>query len=107
MARSALISGAALLLVACGNHATPAGAGATALASGHAAQEPSATSTADSPSLGPSSNPLGLPPAKVNLDAGKRVFTFSAQMMVAARPGATLVLSPATVAGIEGDDLLI
>jgi hypothetical protein len=53
------------------------------------------------------SNPLGLPPGKVELDAGRRVFTFSDQMIAAARPGSTLVLSAATVAGIEGDDLII
>jgi hypothetical protein len=52
-------------------------------------------------------NPLGLPPARVTLDVGKRVFTFGGTMMASARPGATLVLSPATVAGMEGDALII
>jgi hypothetical protein len=43
----------------------------------------------------------------VTLDPGKRVFTFSEQMLASARPGATLVLSAATVLAIEGDDLLV
>ncbi len=107
MARPASIFAAAVLLLACGNHAAPSGAGATAVASSRPAPDTTAQATADAATLGPPSNPLGLAPAKVNLDAGKRVFTFSDQMMAAARPGATLVLSPATVAGIEGDDLII
>jgi hypothetical protein len=66
-----------------------------------------AVAHADPPDLVAPSNPLGLPPAHVTLDAGKRVFTFSDAMMATARLGATLVLSAATVAGVEGDDLLI
>src|SRR5262249_14590623 len=46
-------------------------------------------------------------PARIELDPGRRVFTFSDPMMAAARPGSTLLLSAATVAGIEGDDLIV
>jgi hypothetical protein len=52
-------------------------------------------------------NPLGLPPRRVKLDPGRRVFTFPEPMMAAAKPGATLVLYAATVTGLDGDDLLI
>jgi hypothetical protein len=105
MARSALFPAVALLLAACGNHAAPAGAGA--LASAPPAEAAPATPVQPGSVAQAPSNPLGLPPAKINLDAGKRVFTFTEQMMAAARPGATLVLSAATVAGIEGDDLIV
>src|SRR5436309_2762401 len=44
-----------------------------------------------------SHNPLRLPPGKVTLDAGKRVFTFSEKMLAGAREGSTLVLYAATV----------
>jgi hypothetical protein len=113
---SALIS-AALLLSACGNQQpwrAPAEDGGTGMA--RAAGEtppvrpepiaPAAPREEGSAPLSPS-NPLGLPPAKINLDTGKRVFTFTQELMAAARPGTTLVLSAATVAGIEGDDLII
>jgi hypothetical protein len=52
-------------------------------------------------------NPLKLPPRRVTLDPGKRVFTFSAEMLEGAKLGSTLVLYAATVVGIEGDDLII
>ena len=52
-------------------------------------------------------NPLHLPPRRVTLDPGKRVFTFSDQMLQSAKLGSTLVLYAATVAGFEGDDLII
>jgi hypothetical protein len=52
-------------------------------------------------------NPLHLPPRKLTLDPGKRVFTFPAAMLEGARPGSTLVLYAATVAGFEGDDLIV
>ncbi|MFS8065717.1 MAG: hypothetical protein ACMG6S_05015 [Byssovorax sp.] len=52
-------------------------------------------------------NPLKLPPRRVTLDPGKRVFTFSAGMLEGAKLGSTLVLYAATVIGIEGDDLII
>ena len=106
MARSALISGA-LLLAACGGHGAPSGAATTASASARPPPPPPATLHEEGVGTVSPSNPLGLPPARVSLEAGKRVFTFTDQMMAAARPGATLVLSPATVAGLEGDDLII
>ena len=52
-------------------------------------------------------NPLRLPPRRVTLDPGKRVFTFAAGMLDGAKLGSTLVLYAATVVGIEGDDLII
>jgi hypothetical protein len=113
MARSALIP-AALLLSACGSHAAP-GDDAGSTASRMAGETPSARPEPVVPAaqreegsapLAPS-NPLGLPPARINLDTGKRVFTFTQELLATARPGVTLVLSAATVAGIEGDDLII
>lgn len=53
------------------------------------------------------SNPLGLPPRRLKLDAGRRVFTFSAPMLNQAKIGSTLVLYGATVVGFEGDDLIV
>jgi hypothetical protein len=52
-------------------------------------------------------NPLGLPPRRVKLDAGRRVFTFSDSMMAGARIGSTLILYSATVSQLDGDDLII
>lgn len=52
-------------------------------------------------------NPLGLPARHVKLDPGRRVFTFSESMLSRARLGSTLVLYAATVAGLDGDDLVI
>lgn len=52
-------------------------------------------------------NPLGLPARPVKLDAGRRVFTFSEAMLSRARLGSTLVLYAATVAGLDGEDLVI
>jgi hypothetical protein len=106
MARSALVSGFWLLLAACGSHSAPAGTGAAPPTTA-APPTPTTVPQEDAAPTGPASNPLGLPSTKVTLDTGKRVFTFSQQMLAAARPGATLVLSSATVAAIEGDDLLI
>jgi hypothetical protein len=53
------------------------------------------------------SNPLSLPPRRIKIDPGRRVFTFSEPMLQNARLGSTLVLYAANVAGFEGDDLLI
>lgn len=53
------------------------------------------------------SNPLGLPPRRIKIDPGRRVFTFSEPMLQNARLGSTLVLYAANVAGFEGDDVLI
>ena len=110
MARPALISStilAACGLTACGGHGAPSGAATTTSASAAPVPPPPATLLEESAIAVAPSNPLGLPPVHHNLDPGRRVFTFSDQMMAAARPGATLVLSAATVAGLEGDDLII
>jgi hypothetical protein len=53
------------------------------------------------------SNPLGLPPRRIKIDAGRRVFTFSSQMLSHAKLGSTLVLYGATIVGLEGDDLIV
>lgn len=52
-------------------------------------------------------NPLGLPARHVKLDPGRRVFTFSEAMLSRARLGSTLVLYAATVAGLDGEDLVV
>src|SRR4029079_8705796 len=52
------------------------------------------------------SNPLGLPARRLKLDAGRRVFTFSSEMLSQAKIGSTLVLYGAKVVGFEGDDLI-
>ena len=52
-------------------------------------------------------NPLKLPPRKVKLDPGRRVFTFSDPMLSGARLGSTLILYAANVTGFDGDDLII
>jgi hypothetical protein len=97
----------ALAIAACGGRGAPSSsASATAPPASTPVIAP-IVAREDPPGVVAPSNPLGLPPARVTLDAGKRVFTFSDQMMVTARPGATLVLSATTVAGLEGDDLLI
>ncbi len=52
-------------------------------------------------------NPLGLPPRRVKIDAGRRVFAFPEAMIADAKLGSTLVLYSAVVSGFEGDDLLL
>ncbi len=108
MARSAVLFGGAVLLASCGNRASPAGLAASSSAS---AAPPASAAPVESQEPGSAAptpaNPLGLPPAKIALDAGKRVFTFTGPMMASARPGATLVLSAATVVGFDGDDLVV
>ncbi len=59
------------------------------------------------PAIAQDPNPLKLPARRVTLDPGKRVFTFSAEMLDGARLGSTLVLYAATVVAFEGDDLII
>src|SRR5690348_6814671 len=41
-------------------------------------------------------NPLRLPPRKIKLDPGRRVFTFSDRMLAGAKLGSTLILYAAT-----------
>lgn len=52
-------------------------------------------------------NPLRLPPRKIKLDPGRRVFTFSDRMLAKAKVGSTLILYASTVTGLDGDDLII
>jgi hypothetical protein len=52
-------------------------------------------------------NPLGLPPRRIKLDPGRRVFTVSSELLARAKLGSTLVFYAATVVGFEGDDLII
>ena len=103
---------AVLSLAACGNHgASSTGAASAPPASASvpppATVAPVATVVEEAAAAVTPENPLGLPPAKVALDPGKRVFTFAGPMMASARLGATMVLSPATVVGLEGDALII
>jgi hypothetical protein len=106
-------------LAACGDPSPPPGSTAPAAASAPA-RPPAAPAAASTrgvvlpPAVPPGAatmaqdpNPLQLPPRRVTLDPGKRVFTFSAGMLDGARLGSTLVLYAATVIGIEGDDLII
>ena len=104
---------ALLLLAACGGHGA-SGASASASASAQppasaAAPVPAAPAATPRPSTAAPAdpNPLRLPPAKLALDPGHRVFTFPEPMLAAARPGATLVLQPAIVKDFDGDDLVI
>jgi hypothetical protein len=103
-------------LVACSDPAPPAGPAASAAPS--IAARPSAAALTPGATIAPVAvpgaaaiaqdpNPLKLPPRRVTLDPGKRVFTFSAGMLEGAKLGSTLVLYAATVIGIEGDDLII
>lgn len=55
----------------------------------------------------PDPNPLRLPPRRIKLDPGRRVFTFSDRMLAGAKVGSTLILYAATVAALDGDDLII
>jgi len=72
----------------------------------------SSTSSA-SPSASPAAlalldpNPFKLPSRTLALDPGRRVFTFSDQMLAGAKLGSTLVLYGATVAGFDGELLVI
>lgn len=125
--RIGLQGGAALLLAssllgACADPPSQAGAGASASPSlsGRTPPPPGAAPLALSASPAPPAaplltapgalldpNPLRLPPRRVTIDPGKRVFTFSDQMLQGAKIGSTLVLYAATVVGFEGDDLII
>jgi hypothetical protein len=103
-------------LVACSSPAPSPGPGGTTAPPGSA--PPPTGLSAPSPIIAPPSpgspqttlsdpNPLHLPPRRLALDPGKRVFTFPAAMLEGARLGSTLVLYGATVAGLEGDDLIV
>lgn len=111
---------AALLLVAslaagCRSGPTETEGSGAATASALAAAPASASGNEVKPAALPSagargierSNPLGLPPRKLTLDPGRRVFTFSDAMLRGARLGSTLVLYAATVTAFDGDDLIV
>jgi hypothetical protein len=95
---------AILLAVACdrsGGDSRPADAPPSAA--------PSATGTtpaAAAPAL-PDPNPFKLPSRSLALDTGRRVFTVSDQMLAGAKLGSTLILYAATVAGFDGELLVI
>jgi hypothetical protein len=82
--------------------ATPAPSVALSSASAQAA-----VFTGDEAVAADASNPLGLPPHKVTLDAGRRVFTFSDRMLKGAKLGSTLIFYAATVTAFDGDDLIV
>jgi hypothetical protein len=112
-ARAPLL-GAIAWLAACGSPPpSPGGPASTAPVVSAQATAPEPTPAAPASPLPATTagalnpNPLRLPPGKVVLDAGKRVFTFSEKMLAGARPGSTLVLYAASVTGFDGDDLLI
>ena len=103
-------------LAGCGSHGSPGGAAGSASASASPPSRPSGAPDAPAVPASPQSpgttalsdpNPLHLPPARATLEVGRRVFTVSEQMLATARPGSTMVLYGASVAGIEGDDLII
>ena len=119
-ARSALLLSAALALLGlsglgCGSSSS-GGANASASAKDASAPlpppPPSGPAAPASPTVLPAAapgdpNPLHLAARKVNLDPGKRVFTFSEAMLSNAKLGSTLVLYASTVIGLEGDDFLV
>lgn len=63
-------------------------------------------SAAAAPAL-PDPNPFKLPSRTLTLDPGRRVFTVSEQTLAAAKLGSTLILNAATVAGFDGELLVI
>lgn len=68
---------------------------------------PSASASAASAAALPDPNPFKLPPRTLALDPGRRVFTVSDTMLAGAKLGSTLVLYAATVAGFDGELLVI
>lgn len=70
---------------------------------------PAASSAA--PALAPPAlldpNPFNLPSRTLALDSGRRVFTVSEQTLAGAKLGSTIVMQAATVAGFDGELLVI
>jgi len=100
------------LMLGCGDQAAPVSTQAAPSSGTSTTSAPLGSFIAPSPPAAPVTgsqlpNPLGLPARQVKIDAGKRVFTFSEAMLSRARLGSTLVLYAATVAGFDGDDLVI
>lgn len=100
----ALAAVLASLTGACGqgNDARSADPGAPPPPTASASAQPSA-----SPAAIVDPNPLKLPARTLALDPGKRVFTVSDQMLAGARLGSTLVMFAGTVAGYDGELLVI
>jgi hypothetical protein len=100
-----------LLLAACGHGSAPSAATSASAPPPSRSAEDSAPPAAPASPLGPAPltnpNPLDLPPVKIALDAGRRVFAPSGQMLATLRPGSTLVLYAATALGVDGDDLIL
>jgi hypothetical protein len=106
-ARSASFLALALALAACSEPDTTAGAAAADAGAVSAPASQAAPPPLPAPAAANDPNPLGLPPRRLKLDAGRRVFTFSDAMLAGARPGSTLILYSATVSGFDGDDFLV
>lgn len=112
--RALLIAAIALVGVACDDEVPPSG---EVLDGGSIDGAAPASSAGLSPTVMPAlvgpmtplspPNPLGLPPRRIKLDPGRRVFTVSSEMLGRAKLGTTLVFYAATVVGFEGEDLII
>lgn len=102
-----VLAALALLAGACGSggDARPQDPPASATPSSSAAPSSSSAPPAAPALVDP--NPFKLPPRPLALDAGKRVFTVSDQMLAGAKLGSTLVMYAATVAGLDGELLVI
>ena len=99
---SVLLTAVGLAACGLGNDARSADPGATTTPA------PSASASASaSPALLLDPNPFKLPARNLPLDPGKRVFTVSDQMLAGAKLGSTLVLFAGTVAGYDGELLVI
>jgi hypothetical protein len=100
-----------LLAVACDHGASPAPTerplGSSVPPPASIAPPPRQVALPPPPSTLSDPNPLRLPPRKIKLDPGRRVFTFVDRMLADAKIGSTLILYAGTVAGFDGDDLII
>jgi hypothetical protein len=105
-ARSTLLL--ALALAACSEpDATVGAAGDAGTVAPPASQAAPPSLPLPAPAAAGDPNPLDLPPRRLKLDPGRRVFTFSDAMLAGAQAGSTLILYSATVSGLDGDDLLV
>lgn len=109
--RNALLLVALSALAGCEGRSSSTGAAVSASVSASpttSAPAPAAPAPANPAAAAPENpNPLHLPPARPGLEAGRRVFTFPDQMLASAKPGSTLVLYAATVAGLDGDNVIV
>lgn len=95
---------AAVCAAACGS-SSDARSGSEPSAAPSVSAAPSASASAAPALVDP--NPFKLPSRTLALDPGRRVFTVSDQMLAGAKLGSTLVLYAATVAGFDGELLVI